>query len=101
MAGDPEAIEYPEPVEVDTGEPLHDRIRVEPFDPEMQAVTVEDPRGIRFTAGGDRFEWVSAEPIVTAPARVFVWHDRGHRCRPGEAFGVGTDPDPSGRLPER
>lgn len=174
MAGDPEAIEYPEPVEVDAGEPLlfellsnrahgetlHDRIRVEPFDPEhpfplpaaqpgeirlvdavvrvngramdgrggvvgrhvsffvcgkgrfvvsrervanleMQAVTVEDPKAIRFTAGGDRFEWVSAEPIVTAPALVFVWHDRGHQCRPGEVFGVGTDPAPGGRLPGR
>jgi len=174
MAGDPEAIEYPEPVDVDAGEPLlfellsnrprgetlHDRIRVEPFDPEhpfplpvarpgeirlvdavvrvngramdgrggvvgrhvyffvcgkgrfvvsrervanleMQAVAVEDPRVIRFIAGADRFEWVSAEPIVTAPARVFVWHDRGHRCRPGEAFEVGTDPDPGGRPADR
>lgn len=174
MAGDPEAIEYPQAVDVDAGEPLlfellsnpargeslHDRIRVEPFDPEhpfplpaaqpgeirlvdavvrvngramdgrggvvgrhvsffvcgkgrfvvsrervanleMQAVTVEDPKAIRFTAGGDRFEWVSAEPIVAVPSRVFVWHDRGHQCRPGEVFGVGTDPDPGGRPPGR
>jgi hypothetical protein len=62
---------------------------------------MNDPRVIRFTAGGDRYEWVSGEPFVAGSPRVWVWHDREHRCPPGVISGLGSGPDLGNLRPRR
>ena len=53
-----------------------------------------DNRTVRFAAGGDAYEWTSAEPITSvspAPAQLWIWHDADYRIRTsGSSFEIGV-----------
>jgi len=45
---------------------------------------------VRFTHGGNRYEWTSQEPIVRrepVPDKLWVWYDSGYRPPEGVVSG--------------
>jgi hypothetical protein len=65
---------------------------------EFVPAEMSDNRVIRFTVGGDTYEWTSAEPIVRVPPlldRLWVWHDSTYPST--GAFSMGS----MDALPER